>query len=253
MFGHPIAHSLSPVIHNAAFRSRQWPYFYVPVEVKPEELFQKLDAFRVIGGRGVNLTRPLKEQVLAGLKGLSERARRTGAANTLSWTDDGWLGDNTDVGALYASLPVADTGSGQALVLGAGGAARASAVALADRGYEVTVAARRPEQANWASRVIDWQDIGEKRPWAVIVNATPLGQQGEPPWDRFPYIPSSAAVADWVYRPRQTPLLQAARARGARCIDGLSLLVAQAALAWEDWFGEVGPTAVMEAAVRPWR
>lgn len=254
VFGQPIAHSLSPVLHNAAFRVERPGCFYIPVEVRPEELADKLAAFRALGGRGVNLTRPLKELVMPMLHGVSEWAGRVGAANTLAWRESGgWWGDNTDVKALLRCLPPAADDARPALVLGSGGAARASVAALEARGYAVTVAARTPGAVGWHPRVMAWDRAADpEHIWAVVVNATPRGQIGEPGWDRFPLMGPGTVVVDWVYRPQDTPLLREARRCGSETVDGLTLLVEQAALAWTGWFGREGPAEVMRQAVEPW-
>jgi len=251
VMGQPIAHSLSPVMHNQAFRQRDWPAFYFPVEAGPDQLPQKLAAFQSLGGVGANLTRPLKEVVVPLLREASPWVRRTGACNTILWRDGGWVGDNTDVQALLEALPPARPGD-RALVLGAGGAAQASGVALAERGYHVTAAMRHPRSLPWATSIIDWDERLKDAEWAVVINATPLGQAGEEALGHWPRpIPGGIGV-DWVYRPRWTPFLESVRQSGGRPIDGLTLLVEQARLAWRLWFQETAPAAPMWDAVAPW-
>lgn len=111
VMGQPIAHSLSPVMHNQAFRQRDWPAFYFPVEAGPDQLTQKLAAFQSLGGVGANLTRPLKEVIVPLLREASPWVQRTGACNTIAWRDGGWVGDNTDVQALLEALPPARPGT----------------------------------------------------------------------------------------------------------------------------------------------
>lgn len=258
VFGHPVAHSLSPIMHNQAFMQRNWGCHYFPVEVAPPDLARKLEAFRNLGGEGLNLTRPLKETVLPLLRSQSRWVDLTQAANTLVWHQGGWVGDNTDAKSLVQHLTAYNLrpAAGSALILGAGGAARASAASLSHLGYEVTVASRKPESAGWAPHHLPWEEIFEvpECPWDVIVNATPLGQIGEPPWERMPYLPRAhSVVVDWVYRPRWTPLLQYAQTQQCPVIDGLSLLVAQARLAWQLWFDQLGPQDAMWESVAPWQ
>lgn len=252
VFGHPIGHSLSPDLHNAAFRAENTPCFYLPVDVLPDQLMPKLDAFRTLGGMGVNLTRPLKEIIVPQLMAQSEWVDRTQAANTVVWRDGGWVGDNTDVQALLMHVAPSRHPSRPALVIGSGGAARSSVAGLKYLGYDVHVAARHPESVDFHDRVQSFQGIADPHDWAVIVNATPLGQQHESMWETFPEISLNTLVVDWVYRPRNTPLLQKAEQVGAPTLDGLTLLVDQARMAWKFWFGQMPSAETMWAAVAPW-
>lgn len=252
VFGNPIAHSLSPTLHQSAFQAEGVAAFYVPIRCLPEELDAKLTAFQLIGGAGINLTRPLKEQVLAGLVGRSDWVEQSRAANTIKWTTAGWVGDNTDCEGLYRLLPRAMGTARDALVLGAGGAARASAAVLRRSGYRIVGAARHPELCDWADEVLHWQDRLDSGQWQVVVQATPIGQMGEAEEERWPLPRPGGHAVEWVYRPRETSFTVNARNRGASVIDGLTLLVEQAALAWTLWFGVQGPRQVMWEAVAPW-
>ncbi len=250
VFGKPIVHSLSPNLHNYAFRVSNRTAFYFPTEVAPSELVLKLEAFRCLGGQGVNLTRPLKESVLPLLIRQSEWVQVSGAANTLVWTKEGWVGENTDCQALYRRLPQA---SGEpALILGAGGVARATAAVLSRRGYEVWVAARNPRQVVFTQKTLRWEERLTPMSWAVVVNATPLGQLGEGDESQWPRPVAGGLAVDWVYRPRRTTFLDGAEKAGARIIDGLGLLVDQAAISWLSWFGTEGPREAMWEAVQAW-
>jgi shikimate dehydrogenase len=255
VFGRPIAHSLSPRLHAAGFAARGLRHcYYVPVTVAPEDLLSALTAFRRLGGAGVNLTRPLKEIAAASdfLVARDAWAERTGAVNTLAAAPGGWTGANTDAPALAAALRSRGVAPTAALVFGAGGAARASVAALESLGATVTVASRRrPAEEPLASGGwVPWGDgVARAAAFDVVVNATPLGQAGEPSWPALPAWRSGMVAVDWVYVPRETPFLAGARAAGALVIDGLELLVRQAALAWVPWFGEPGPLAAMGEAV----
>lgn len=250
VFGQPIGHSLSPVLHNRAFAARSLSAFYLPVDCSPEALLTKLEAFQQLGGLGVNLTRPLKELVVPYLAGQHAWVQAAGAANTLVWHGEGWYGANTDCEALRALLPRGQAGT--ALVLGAGGAARASAAVLRDLGYRVVVAARRPEAVRFGDEALLWADRLDVRGARVVVNATPLGQVGEDGDRNWP-IPEDGGVAvDWVYRPRLTPFLRVVESRPVTVVDGLSLFVAQARFSWGHWFNYVGPETVMWDAVQTW-
>lgn len=253
VFGSPIGHSLSAQLHNAAFAAEGIEAHYVPVEVRPEGLVAALDAFRTLGGQGVNLTRPLKETVLPYLRGITAVAERAQAANTLVWRDGGWYGDNTDVQALVDALTQRiPRDARRALVVGAGGVALGTLVGLRPFDLEVTVAARSPGRLD--QPVEPLTRLGENLPWDVVVNCTPLGQTGEPDWPVLPpLVPGRTVVVDWVYRPRRTALVQAAEAVGCPVIDGLELLIGQARHAWTLWFGHPGPDGPMREAVKAWR
>lgn len=250
VFGSPIGHSLSPQMHNYAFLKYQPGSYYIPVEAGPDDFLERLAAFREIGGRGANLTRPLKSMIMPHLVVQSEGVRRAEAANTILWTPGGWIGENTDVMALSERIPVSH--GSKALILGGGGAARASWVALTDRGYAVDVMTRQPGRVWAGPDAREWDVQLLRDSYSVIVNATPLGQMGETAWDvsTLPDLTSPVIVVDWVYSPRMTSFLDWARAQpGSRIVDGLSLLIAQARWAWQLWFGQAAPEDVLEEAV----
>lgn len=257
VFGHPVSHSLSPAIHNSAFSAEKMACFYFPVEVAPSDLSDKLSALRQLGGSGVNLTRPLKETVWNLLADASDFAREIGAANILWWQPHkGWYGDNTDAQSLALNLELyrGRRQSGRALVLGGGGAARASVAALNRLQYESVLAVRRPQAVAWHATVWEWERaLGADEGWDVVVNATPLGQDQEAAWQKMPrLVAGRTLVVDWVYRPRWTPLLTQARELGCPMVDGLTLLVDQARLGWRLWFGREGPKDAMWRGVEPW-
>lgn len=251
VFGSPIAHSLSPKMHNAAFLQHRPGHYYVPIESSSDKLPGDLEAFRRIGGMGANLTRPLKEGIVPHLADYTDRVARAKAANTIVWSSRGWLGDNTDILALSEKLP---PGQGKsAVILGSGGVARASWVALSDRGYQVTVMARHPDQV-WAGPVVvswDWRFLDSG--FDVLVNATPVGQQEEASVEvgDLPHLNKPVLIVDWVYTPRLTPFMKWAQLYpDAQLIDGLSLLIGQARWAWNVWFGQLAPEGIFEEAVR---
>lgn len=253
VFGSPIGHSLSPLIHNRAFSLANWPAFYVSVECAVEELNHKLAAFRVLGGRGLNLTRPLKEAVMPLIDEADDWVERSGAANTLVATTNGWRAANTDCEALFRRVKPYAGKNRAALILGSGGVARASAAVLHAHGFWVAAAAKRPERCEWAEQRLSWPDRLKSGPWHVVINATPLGQEGEASTGQWPLPGSEGLAIDWVYRPTDTDFLQRAKSRGIATLDGLTLLVEQAALAWPLWFGYEAPLAAMSEAVLPWR
>ena len=266
LLGSPVAHSVSPAIHNAAFRAQEIDMVYRACDVLPRSLKAALDGLWVLGGVGANVTVPHKEIALALATEATERARTVGAANTLVRTGDGWRADNTDIDGFAAPLqPYADRLRHEsAVVFGAGGAARAVVYGLLRDLHPalVTVVARRQEQAEQLVQDVDgvrggadlqastFADAGGAvRDAALLVNATPLGMgDGQTPWADASDLQVRQVVYDLVYRPARTPLLEAARDRGATTIDGLPMLLAQAAGSYTLWTGREMPMDVAERA-----
>ena len=250
LIGWPAAHSRSPLIHHYWLRTLGIEGGYVIEAVPPDEFKDFLFRLSHRGFVGANVTIPHKERALA-LSKPDERARAVGAANTL-WYQDGELcSTNTDVEGfinnLNSSAPGWD-GAEDALVLGAGGAARAVVFGLLERGVKrVHLANRTIERARalsdqFGARVLPvaWDAIGGLLPRAgLLVNTTSLGMHGQPALELdVGLLPSHAVVADLVYVPLQTPLLAAARARGLKTADGLGMLLHQAVRGFELWFGQ---------------
>jgi shikimate dehydrogenase len=252
VMGWPVAHSLSPRLHGHWLRRYGIDGAYVPLPVLPERLEHALGALPALGFAGTNLTIPHKEAAVALVDRLSPAAERIGAVNTVVVEPDGTLsGDNTDGFGFIASLSESEVGwhaaAGAAVVLGAGGAARAIAVALLDAGApEVRLLNRTPERARalagelggpvhpleWAGRSAALADA------ALLVNTTSLGMHGQPPLDlALDVLPRTALVTDVVYAPLITPLLALARARGNPVVDGLGMLLYQARPGFRAWFG----------------
>jgi shikimate dehydrogenase len=251
LIGWPAAHSRSPIIHKYWLKTLGIPGDYRIEAVKPEMLASFLGELRARGYVGANVTMPHKEQALTLAQG-DTRARAVGAANTL-WFDGGVLrATNTDVegfvGNLDASAPGWDHASGDALVLGAGGASRAVLFSLLERGVDrIHLANRTRERADalaekFGARVnpIDWGAIARVLPGVkLLVNTTSLGMKGQPPLDiDVGILPADAVVADLVSVPLHTPLLSAARARGLKTADGLGMLLHQAVGGFALWFGQ---------------
>ncbi|KAA2237861.1 shikimate dehydrogenase [Salinarimonas soli] len=250
--GHPIRHSRSPLIHGHWLREHGIAGSYERIDVAPADFAAFLRGFPGEGFVGGNVTIPHKEAAFQAVDHATERARRLGAVNTL-WTADGRLhGDNTDGLGFVGSLDEAAGGSWEAatrtaLVLGAGGAARAVAAGLVGRGVpRILVANRSPERAADVAalapgrlEVIPWEDReAALRDVDLLVNTTSLGMAGQPSLDlALDGLPVSAMVADIVYVPLETPLLAAARRRGLRAVDGLGMLLHQAVPGFERWFG----------------
>ena len=250
LIGWPAAHSRSPLIHHYWLRTLGIEGGYVIEAVPPDEFKDFLFRLSHRGFVGANVTIPHKERALA-LSKPDERARAVGAANTLWFADGELCSTNTDVEGfinnLDSSAPGWD-GAEDALVLGAGGAARAVVFGLLDRGIKrVHLANRTIERARalsgqFGTRVLPvaWDAIGGLLPRAgLLVNTTSLGMHGQPALELdIGLLPSQAVVADLVYVPLQTPLLAAAGARGLKTADGLGMLLHQAVRGFELWFGQ---------------
>jgi shikimate dehydrogenase len=253
--GWPVAHSRSPAMHNAALRElglSDWRYQLLPV---PPELFaETVLALPGEGFRGVNVTIPHKQAALAVATAPTPRARAIGAANTLVFEASGKIAaENTDAPALIEALPFAAAGR-SALVLGAGGSARAVVWALLDAGAaEVRIWNRTPERGRELSSQVGGAPVDRADKADLLVNCTASGL--DPRHDPFDTLPIDAddvaryrCVVDLVYRETQTPLVQAARAHGVPVVDGRELLVRQGALSFELFTGRPAPVEVMRRA-----
>lgn len=271
VIGDPVAHSLSPVIHNAAFAELGLDWVFVALPVPDGRAGVAVDGARALGVRGLSVTMPHKHDVVAVVDGLTSSASALGAVNCIvraPHDDDLLLGDNTDGEGFLRGLS-SDFGLSaddlRCVVLGAGGAGRAVAHALGAAGASsVVVVNRDPDRGRLAAGLagpagsfLHSDDRGV--PDAVgnadlLVNATPVGMSDvEAGGDRLliaeDLIREDLVVAELVYHPRETRLMAAARKRGARTSNGLSMLVHQAAVAFEHWTGLDAPVAVMAAAV----
>jgi 3-dehydroquinate dehydratase / shikimate dehydrogenase len=247
--GRPVSHSVSPAMHNAAFASAGLDKVYVPL---PAASFDDFEAFAAaMGVEGASVTAPFKAAALAAARGDATSAR-LGAANTLRRAPDGgWEACNTDVAGFLAPLDGEPLEGRRVTVLGAGGAARAVVTALQSRGTEVTVVARRPEQACAVAALgAAWGTWPPERgSWDVLINTTPVGtwpRDGDSPLDGDEL--TGHLVYDLVYNPTGTALMGSARARGLRAIGGFEMLVAQAALQFEWWTGQPAPRDRMREA-----
>jgi shikimate dehydrogenase len=269
IMGDPVSHSLSPRLHNAAFEALGLDYVYVPLPVRGEEVGAAVEGLAALGFRGANVTIPHKGAVIPYLDSLADDARLVEAVNTIVVDDDGLHGYNTDVEGVRGALVgvAGETLAGQsALVLGAGGAARAATLALARLGCRLTVVNRTPAAAQHLAALItagvpgascDWralsaltgEDVARQ---TVVVNATSLGMAGEGkvPALLADNVTAGQVVFDAVYAATVTDFLAAAQVRGARVIDGLSMLIGQAAEAFSLWTGVPAPLEVMRDAVR---
>jgi shikimate dehydrogenase len=259
VLGWPLEHTLSPPIHNAAFRalSLDWVYFAWPVP--PEDLPAAVGGIRALGAMGANVTMPHKEAVVELIDEISADAAAIGAVNTIQRFGDRLIGHNTDVDGFKAFLTAdagVDPGGVPAAVLGSGGAARAVVRALADLGASpITVVARDTDRAaRVASIAGDVATVeGFERAHDVanfadlVVNATPVGTGGEDPLPDAKWRPGQF-VADLIYIPATTTLVKRARAAGAGASNGLGMLVHQAAASFRIWTGMDPSLEAMSAA-----
>ncbi len=261
VIGDPVRHSLSPVLHNAAYRELGLDWVFAAFEVPEGATGAAIDAMRALDLIGLSVTMPHKTAAAACCDELSDDAAALRGVNTVSVGADGRVvGDSTDGEGFLRSLRDAgvNPGGSRAVVLGAGGAARAVVRALGRAGATVVVSARSPEAATTAAALaggetVAWSERADAAAAAaLVVNATPLGMAGGPRATELPIPPETLRLghvfADLVYHPRETPLLRAARERGAAVVDGLGMLVHQAALQIEHWSGFPAPVAVMRAA-----
>lgn len=256
VLGWPIAHSRSPQIQNAALRAAglpDWRYQLLPVA--PELLAEIVPALPAAGFRGVNVTIPHKQASLLLATQSSGRARAIGAANTLTFEGDGAIAaDNTDAPALIDALPVPIAGAA-ALVLGAGGSARAAVWALQDAGAgSVKVWNRTPERARRLCEELGGTPVATASAADVLVNCTAVGLDGS---DSLQGLPLAAAglvgfgcIVDFAYAPAGTALVRFARELGVPTVDGLELLVGQGTLSFERFTGKAAPLPTMQAAAR---
>ena len=267
LLGHPVGHSVSPAMHNAALAALGLDWCYLAFDVAPDRLAEALSGARALGMKGLNLTIPHKEAALAQMTKVDPAARSIGAINTVCLEKEALVGYNTDKeGFLRAIAGARFSPAGKrAALLGAGGVARAVLVALAEADLrELSIADGVPERAETLaalaaelglqSRALPWEE--GRREMAgnsdLIVNATPLGMA--PRTDETPlpgeWLRQGQFVCDLVFNPDPTRLMREARERGCPVLGGLDMLVHQGALSFQLWTGIEPPLPVMAAAAR---
>ncbi len=253
LLGDPVAHSLSPQLHTAAFAACGIDAVYVACAVRDPA--GAVDGLDVLGALGANITVPHKRAVWEHVTRRTEEAELIGAANTLFRDGGRWVADNTDAVGLQRVLTddvKLRSGDG-VIVFGAGGAARAVAVALGRLGARVRIDARRAgpaSQVHALARSVGADELPAGERARLVINATPLGLHGEILPDRYLRLDDDQMVLDLVYGRRSTPYVAAARARGLAAWDGLGMLVAQAAASFERWTSQSAPTTAMRTAAR---
>ncbi len=287
VIGWPVEHSLSPVMINAAFAALEMNWRYEALPVEPQNLRRVVHSLQARGFRGVNVTVPHKNAVVDLLEVVPPEIKALGAVNTISVMQDGTnrlQGANTDIMGFYHDLTKyvsATPDQSRALILGAGGAARAAAFVLARLGYKLHIASRNParglevirdvqaglsivsaaqstpiESTQWRMQMltVPWQRLPTiSAQIDLIVNCTPVGMWpnvDESPWPAEALIPKTATVYDLIYRPQQSQLLKQAAAAGAQAVSGLGMLVQQGAESFRLWTGQSAPIDVMTAAAQ---
>jgi len=265
LFGYPVEHTLSPYMHNAAFESLGLDYCYLPFRVIPEAIKEAVSAIKALNMRGVNITIPHKEAIIPYLDELDREAELIGAVNTVLHEGGRLIGYNTDGRGFIRSLKeeggIIPRGMG-AMIIGAGGAARAIAFSLAIEGVKKifindiiaekakelssALSSKTPSEAVYIKDLKE--GIGEVD---ILINATPQGMKKADPLP----IPSELLlkrliVYDIVYNPPETPLLKEARAKGAKAIGGIGMLLYQGAISFKIWTGQDPPIEVMREAIQ---
>jgi shikimate dehydrogenase len=251
VFGHPVVHSLSPRIHAMFARQTGKAMSYEAIDVPPEDFASALQRFAADGGRGANITLPHKQAAAALCARLTERATRAGAVNTITREGDGWLGDNTDGAGLVRDLTerhALDLRGRRTLLLGAGGAAHGVAPALLDAGIgELYIVNRDSARADALVDALGqpgrvhsryWQDLGNHGAFDFVINATAAGRDHGTLSLPMAIATQRTLAVDLSYGDAAIPFLAwARRARCAQAIDGLGMLVEQAAESFHDWHG----------------
>lgn len=265
LLGHPVSHSQSPLMHNTAFLEKSLPFAYAAFDVEPSGLDDAVAGIRALGLKGVNVTIPHKVAIMPLLDEIDPLAKRIGAVNTVVNDNGRLVGYNTD-GMGYVRSLIEETGLelDQQIVtmLGAGGAAKAVAFTLAEKGVkEIRIINRSPERAALLAehvgtivptRVVEQADGKDAiKDATLLINTTSIGMY--PHVGEMPVLPEwlhdQLIVSDLIYNPLETRLLREARAIGARVHSGVGMFVNQGALAYELWTGETAPSETMRAIV----
>lgn len=248
VIGHPVAHSLSPRLHGFWLKKYGIAGSYDAIDIAPQGLRKFMRDMPAAGFAGVNVTVPHKASVIPFLDSMDDTARVIGAVNMITVKGQKLHGSNTDAFGFMENVRPHLSGKNKAVVLGAGGAAKAIVKALADAGFQsIFIANRSYEKAEAIAKtsrasvvVADWEDRAEiLEACDLLVNATTLGMHKREPLEiDLSALPKTAVVNDIVYTPLETELLAAAKARGNKAVDGLGMLLYQAVPAFEAWFGQ---------------
>ena len=268
VIGDPIEHSLSPVMHRAAFKAKGIEAEYQRFRVSPDNLGAAVSGLTALGFAGWNVTIPHKEKIIPFLHELTPEAKRAGAVNTVKVDSGRLIGHNTDGQGFVRSIETELVGTDSrgwfngknAVILGAGGAAKGIAFALADKGMNLHILNRTEEKAHELAGLVRAQGGeatgGELLPgkWLgqadLVIQTTSVGLKGEKFLFSLAEINPEALVVDIIFRPQETAFLREAKAKGCHTLNGLGMLLHQGVLAWEFWLGERAPLAEMWDALR---
>ncbi|MEH2153685.1 shikimate dehydrogenase [Nostoc sp.] len=273
VIGHPVEHSLSPVMHNAAIAQLGLDYIYLPFPIEPQNLEVAIAGFAAVGVVGFSVTIPHKQGIIPLLSEITPLAQTIGAVNTVSRQNHKWVGTNTDIEGFIAPLQTTykqDWSQKVAVILGNGGAARAVVAGCTQLGFaQIHVVGRNMQRLhefrnNWSNsplvekfQVHQWEELPKLIPQAnLLVNTTPIGMY--PKVDESPLsveeianLPTGAIAYDLIYIPKPTQFLQQAEKQGAIAIDGLEMLVQQGVAALKIWLQqEIVPVEVMRQALQ---
>jgi len=261
VIGCPIAHSLSPLMHNAGYKALDLAADYQKFRVSPEDLGEAILGLKALGFSGWNVTVPHKEAILPFLDELTEEARQAGAVNTVKVHKGRLIGHNTDGSGFVRSLQEhMELGEGKEVVLmGAGGAAKGIAMALAPFGVQLCIMNRTPERgAELVEKIREWggqarQEVWGRGEWLTqadcVIQTTSLGLKKE----EYPFslegIHPGTLVMDIIFNPGETPFLQSAKALGCKIVNGMDMLLYQGVNAWEFWLEDKAPVESMRKAL----
>lgn len=258
IFGYPVEHSLSPKMHNAAFKYLHLDFCYIPFSVRPKMLESAIRGIRALNIAGVNITIPHKETVIAFLDTLSDEARFIGSVNTIKNLDGELIGFNTDGKGFMKSLAESDIeiAGKRVLIIGAGGAARAIGYYICRDAAELCIYNRNIGRAEtlkthlypFKENVAVIKECGSSSDFDIIINTTPLGLKPDDPLPlNASMLKSHQVVCDLIYK--ETPLLQRASVIGCKTVNGLGMLLWQGVLAFEKWTGIQPPVDIMKKAL----
>ncbi len=262
IIGYPVEHSLSPVMHQAGYKEVELKAEYHRIPVQSADLCQRIQYLKDNHYAGWNVTYPLKEDIIPYLDQISPEAERIGAVNTVKVVDSLLIGQNTDGEGFVQSIRTKGYSlqGKRVVILGAGGAAKAIAVAMVQHECEMLILNRDVNKAKRLARKV--LSLGgkatgvllEKGDWLhevdLLIQTTPIGMNGESyPFD-LAGINSSAWVVDLIYHPAVTPFLEDAESQGCQTMNGLEMLLYQGVLAWEFWLNIEAPVSVMRKALR---
>jgi len=258
LIGYPLGHSISFYIHNAAFRALSIDALYINIPIEPESFSKAILGIKYLPIYGLNVTIPHKERIIDFLDEISVISKLIGAVNTVYLEENKWKGENTDFGGFLETLKELKLDKDlPCLILGAGGAARAVVYAVIEYGFKEIYLTNRTygraeriaeevkKNKNIEIKIIPWQERHKVDEKLILINTTSIGLDGKStPWNGN--FKSIAFVYDIIYNPKETPLLSLAKENNVPFKNGLDMLIYQACLSWNKWFGFIGPFEIMK-------